>query len=200
MKQFLAILLTTFALSLSISAQEHSKRPPAPAPATPTPAAPRPTPTTTQPAVDPAGWAHFNSVGGRFSFLVPEIPEEKVETSQSDHGPYTTHLFIVRDEKNVYLIGWVDYDPSFNFNRQAELEANRDNFVKGVKATLTSTRALTLDGYPALEFTADVDNRTFKSRVYMVGRRPYQIVIGYPKGAEDLELTKRFFNSFKVML
>jgi hypothetical protein len=193
MKHFLAIFLTTVGLSLSISAQEHTRRPPA----TPTAPAARPTPAPTP--VDAAGWAHFNSVGGRFSVLMPEIPEEKVETTPSDHGPYTTHLFIVRDEKNVYLIGWVDYDASFNFNRQAELEANRDNFVKGVKATLTNTRAMNLDGFSALEFTADTTDRTFKSRVYMVGRRPYQIVIGYPKGEEDVELTKRFFNSFKVM-
>jgi hypothetical protein len=190
MKRFLAIFLTTLGLSLSLNAQEHTRRPPA------TPAT-RPTPAPTP--VDPAGWANFNSSSGRFSVLVPEIPEEKVETTQSEHGPYTTHLFIVRDEKNVYLIGWVDYDPSFNFNRQSELEANRDNFVRGVKATLTGTRSLNIDGYPVIEFTADTADRTFKSRVYMVGRRPYQIVIGYAKGEEDLDLTKRFFDSFKVM-
>ena len=82
----------------------------------------------------------------------------------------------------MFLIGWVDYDPSFNFNRQSELEMNRDNFVKSVKAQLLTSRALTIDGYPALEFTAEMPNRIFKSRVYMVGRRPYQIVIGSPKG------------------
>lgn len=197
MKRFLAIFLTTLGLSLTLNAQEHTRRPPATTPAArPTPV-PRATPVT-RPAVDPGGWANFNSESGRFSVLMPVIPEEKVETTQSDHGPYTTHLFIVRDEKNVYLIGWVDYDPSFNFSRTAELEANRDNFVKGVKATLTSTRSTNIDSFPVIEFTADTADRTFKSRVYMVGRRPYQIVIGYPKGDEDIALTNRFFNSFKV--
>lgn len=189
MKRFSAILLTTLCLSLSINAQEHTRRPPS-VPAT----KPMPSPS----APDLGGWAHFNSAVGRFSVLVPEIPEEKVETTQSEHGPYTTHLFIVRDTRNVYLIGWVDYDPSFKFNRQSELEANRDNFVKGVKATLTSTQSLTIDGYPVLEFTADTDSRTFKSRVYMVGRRPYQIVIGFPKGEAELAPIGRFFDSFKV--
>src|SRR5215467_1618939 len=190
MKRFLPILLTTISLSLSLNAQEHSRRPattptPAPAPAT------RPTPAPT--SVDDGGWVRFNSVAGRFSVLMPETPEDKAETTPSDHGPYTTHLFIVRDTKNVYLIGYVDYDPSFNFNRAAELEANRDNFVKGISATLTGTRSLTIDGYPVLEFTADTADRTFKSRVYMVGRRPYQIVIGYPKGDPDAVATNRFF-------
>jgi len=192
MKRFLAILLTTLAFSFTLSAQEHTRRPPATAPARPTPT-PNPVP-----VADNSGWVRYNSVNGHFSVLLPETPEEKTETTPSDHGPYTTHLFVVRDTKNVYLIGWVDYDPSFNFNRQAELEANRDNFVKGITATLIGSRALVLDGYSALEFTAETADRTFRSRVYMVGRRPYQIVIGSPKDEPDAAATNRFFSSFKV--
>jgi hypothetical protein len=194
MNRFLVILLTIFCLSPSLSAQEHTRRPPT------TPAV-KPTPTPVKPAdVDPGGWVKFNSTTGRFSVLVPEIPEDKAEETQSEHGPYTTHLFIARDTTTVFLIGWVDYDPSFNFNRQAELEANRDNFVKGVQATLTSTKSLNIDGFPVLEFSAETVNRIFRSRVYMVGRRPYQIAIGYPKGADDPVAVNRFFNSFKVRL
>lgn len=191
MKRFLAILFVTLWLCVAASAQEHTKRPPT------TPARPAPTPVRT-PGPDPDGWAHFSSELGRFSILVPKIPEETKETVQSDHGPYTTHLFITKEQSNVYLIGWVDYDPSFNFNRQKELEANRDNFVKGVKATLTSTQSLQVDGFPVIEFTADTTERTFHSRVYMVGRRPYQIVIGYPKHQPELAPVAKFFNSFKV--
>ena len=195
MTRFLAILLVTFWLSLSLHAQEHTtKRPPTP---TPTPYV-RPTPAPTAGTAENGGWVRFNSVAGRFSVLMPETPEDKAETTPSDHGPYTTHLFVVRDTSNVYLIGWVDYDPSFNFNRQAELEANRDNFVKGISATLTSTHPMTIDGYQVIEFTADTADRTFKSRVYMVGRRPYQIVIGYPKGESEAAPIDKFFNSFKV--
>lgn len=130
--------------------------------------------------------------------MMPETPTDKTESVDSAHGPYTTHLFIVKDTTSVYLIGWVDYDPSFNFNRQAELEANRDNFVKGINATLVSTRPTMIDGYSALEFTAETADRIFKSRVYMVGRRPYQIVIGSPKGMDDSANVNRFLNSFKI--
>ncbi len=145
-----------------------------------------------------SGWVKFTSEAGRFSVLMPDTPTDKTETTQSEHGPYTTHLFIVKDTTSVYLIGWVDYDPEFNFNRQSEMEANRDNFVKGINARLLSTRALTIDGYPALEFSAETADRVFKSRVYMVGRRPYQIVIGSPKDLDDSANLNRFFNSFKV--
>ena len=192
----------TLGLSLFVNAQEHSKRPPTTPPArpTPTPVRPAPTPARTPDTDDSGDWVRYDSALGRFSVLMPALPEDKVETTPSDHGPYTTYLFISRDTRNVYLIGWVDYDAKFNFNRQSEMEANRDNFVKGVKATLTGSRSLTIDGFQVLEFTADTDDRTFKSRVYMVGRRPYQIVIGYPKGDGAVAPVARFFNSFKVSL
>ena len=179
-------MMIILALSFSITAQEHSRRPPTPIP----PRSP----------LDNGGWVSFTSEEGRFSVLMPETPTDKAETTDSTHGPYTTHLFVVRDTTSVYLIGWVDYDPSFNFNRQAELEANRDNFVKGINAKLLATRPTMIDGYAAIEFTAETDDRIFKSRVYMVGRRPYQIVIGSPKGQDDSVNVNRFFNSFKVSL
>jgi hypothetical protein len=190
MRRFLAISLVMLGLSISLKAQEHSPRPSS-------------TPGTTPPAnsaVDNGGWVRYRSDNGHFSVLRPSIPEDKTTTEESAHGPYTTHLFVVRDTTSVYLIGWVDYDPSFNFNRQAELEANRDNFVKGISAKLISTRPTVIDGYSALEFTAETADRIFKSRVYMVGRRPYQIVIGSPKGLDDTALVNRFFSSFKVSL
>ena len=188
MKRFLAISLVMLGLSVSLKAQEHSARPSATPNNTPPPATP----------MDASGWVKFTSDDGHFSVLMPELPQDKSETVDSQHGPYTTHLFVVRDTTSVYLIGWVDYDPSFNFNRQAEIEANRDNFVKGINATLLSTRPTVIDGFSGLEFTAETADRTFKSRVLLVGRRPYQIVIGSPKGMDNTALVNRFFNSFKV--
>ena len=98
----------------------------------------------------------------------------------------------------MFLIGYVDYDPSFNFNRQAELEANRDQFIKQLNATLVSSRNVRIDGYSALEFTAETQERMFKARVYIVGRRPYLIVLISPKNVDDTPALNRFFNSFKI--
>jgi len=190
MKMILAVSLFTLAMSFSLNAQEHSGRPASTPGNTPSPSN----------TSDDSGWVKFNSDDGHFSVLMPETPTDKTETTDSAHGPYTTHLFIVKDTTSVYLIGYVDYDPSFNFNRQAELEANRDNFVKGISGTLLTTHPAKIDGYDALEFTAEQGDRIFRSRVFMVGRRPYQIVIGSPKGMDDSAIASRFFNSFKVRL
>jgi hypothetical protein len=195
MTRFLTITAIGLAFCVSLSAQEHSK----PRGSTPTP----PSTGTAQPMRDSSvpdgnGWVRFTSGAGRFSVLMPQTPTDRAETKKSEHGPYTTHLFIVKNGANVYLIGWVDYDPSFNFNRQAELAANRDNFIKELNATLLTSSPTTIDGYNAIEFVAETTDRVFKSRVYMVGRRPYQIVIGTPKGQDDSVQTSKFFDSFKI--
>lgn len=191
MKGFLVVLLITLGLNSAISAQEHTERPPKLPPNTSTPPA-----NTANP--NPITWAKFTSEEGRFSVFMPGTPKDQVQTTPSEFGPYTTRLYRLIHPRHVFLIGYVDYDPSFNFDRQAELAANRDQFVKNLKATLVSSRNVTIDGYSALEFTAVTDERIFKSRVYIVGRRPYLIVISSPKGVDDSFALNRFFNSFKV--
>lgn len=216
MKRFLAVLLTTLGISLSFSAQEHTKPPSSTTQSSATKSTPqssrrtnrrrtRRTPPRTAhikmppPVAAATAWSTFTSAEGRFSVLMPGQPTiDKKETVQSEHGPYTTHLMVLRDTRNVFIIGWADYDPSFNFNRRAEMEMNRDVFVTDMKAKLLNSREVILDGYRAIEFTAETTDKIYKSRIYMVGRRPYQIVIGSPKGVEDSASIDRFLNSFKV--
>jgi hypothetical protein len=197
MKGFLVVLTITLGLNASVSAQEHTNRPPKLPPSTSTPAPAPPADTTPNP--NAPAWAKFTSEEGRFSVFIPGTPKDQVETTPSNIGPYTTHLFTLRNLRHVFLIGYVDYDPSFNFNPQAELDANRDQFVKNLKATLVASRNVRVDGYSALEFTAVTpDERVFKARVYIVGRRPYLIVLGSPKGVDDTFALNRFFSSFKI--
>jgi hypothetical protein len=191
MKGFLVVLLITLGLNSATNAQEHTERPPKLPSNTSTPTANTPNP-------NPNPWAKFTSEEGRFSVFIPGTPKDQVQTTPSEFGPYTTRLYTLRHPRHVFLIGYVDYDPSFKFDRQAELAANRDQFVKNLRATLVNSRNVTIDGYSALEFTAETPERIFKSRVYIVGRRPYLIVIGSPKGVDDSPALNRFFNSFKI--
>jgi hypothetical protein len=181
MKKLLLASFTLFLAAFTCIAQEHSK--PATSPA---------------PTANTGGWVRLNSEEGRFSVLLPELAKDQTETTQSTNGPYTTHLFISKTAKGLFLVGWVDYDPNFNFGVQSELEANRDNFVKGVKATLTNTSKISFNGHPGLEFTAETSEVIFKSRVYIIGRRPYQLIAGTYKGQDDSYNVARFFESFQV--
>ena len=219
MKRFLVVSLILLGSSPSIYAGEHSTEPSSSRVQTTSPkrtqsstrrrsstpgrkrsrtrAAHRPVKPVAPVALSP--WLAFTSTEGRFSVLMPGTPAEKTETVDDGQGPYTSHVFTWREDPlRVYRIGWVDYEPDFDFNGLAEMEANRDNFVKGVKGRLLSSRRFIIDDYPAIEFTVETEEKILKSRVYIVGRRPYQIVIGSPKGIDDSANVERFFNSFKV--
>ena len=131
---------------------------------------------------------------------MPLEPKEEKKTSESPNGPYTTYLYTsISPEREIYLVGWVDYDPKFKFGVQAELEANRDNFVKNVKATLLSTTPIKLGTHPGIEFKAEIPGRAdIVSRVYIVGRRPYQLITVTPAGRDAAANRERFVSSFRL--
>lgn len=147
----------------------------------------------------PADWVKFSPTGSPFSILMPVQPKEDKKTVDSPDGPYTTTLFSsISPDHEIYLVGWVDYDPKFNFGVQAELEANRDNLVKGLKAKLLSTTPVKLGTHPGIEFKAELTGQAdIVSRVYIVGRRPYQLIAVTPAGRDASANRERFFSSFQ---
>jgi len=146
-----------------------------------------------------AEWKKFTSRPGHFSILMPGDPQENKETKQTPFGPSTSYLFTARDRGEIFLVGWVDYDPKFKFDVQKELEANRDNFVKGVKGRLLTTTRASLGTNPGIEFTVENDQAFFRSWVYVVGRRPYQLIAVSPKGATPSPNVARFQSSFAIL-
>jgi hypothetical protein len=193
MKRGLVVSLLIAAGVVTVFSQVHHRPRSTPSPLTRATPTPRPTPI-------PEGWVSFNSELGRFSVLMPETPKDETEIVPSDSSPYTTHRYAATGTQSVFLIGWADYDPTFKFNSSWELELNRESFIKGINATLVESRKVTLDGYQAVEFTAQTAARIYKSRVYIVGRRPYLVVAGTNKGVDDSVNVNRFLNSFKVRL
>jgi hypothetical protein len=151
-------------------------------------------------AQTPADWVTFSAAGSRFIILMPTQPKEEKNTSDSPNGPFTTTLYSsFSPEREIYLVGWVDYDPKFNFDVQAELEANRDNFIKSANAKLLSTRPITLGTHPGIEFKAEITGRAdIVSRVYIVGRCPYQLITVTPVGRDASANREHFFSSFQL--
>ena len=148
------------------------------------------------------GWIKFTSEEGRFSVLMPgpDAPKDNAETkTDSKLGQYTTHVFMKETEKGLFIAGWTDYAPEVRLDVQGELAANRDNFVKGVKAKVLSERPISLDGHPGSEFTAESAQATFKARIYVVSlRTAYMIIAVTRAGMDDSGNVNRFLSSFEV--
>ena len=146
-------------------------------------------------------WIKFSSDAGRFSVLMPGPGEPKDDSETKTDpklGSYTTHLFMQKTDKGLFMAGWVDYAPTIKLDVQGELAANRDNFAKGVQARVTSERPIALGDSPGIEFTAESEQATFKSRVYVVGQRPYMVIAATLKGLEDAANVERFLASFQL--
>jgi hypothetical protein len=144
-----------------------------------------------------ADWIKLDSTAGNFSVLMPCEAKENKESKDSAYGPYTSILYsCTSTEREIYLAGWVDYDPKFIFNPQKELEANRDNFTKGMKATLGTSANMTYAGYQGLEFDCSTDVASMKARVFIIGKRPYMLIAVQLKGNERPQNIDKFFSSF----
>ena len=146
-----------------------------------------------------AQWKRFTPLGEPVSVLFPGEPKASKETTDSANGPYTTHLYSGSDQQGTYYIfGFTDYDPAFNFGIQAEINANRDNLIKGIKAKLTGEIAITVAGNKGIEFTAETENgMLFTSRVFIIGRRPYQLATATRKDADQTN-ARKFLTSFEL--
>ena len=143
-------------------------------------------------------WIKFESPQGLFSVLMPVQPTEQKGTTESPYGPYTTNLYLSKGKGEMYMAGWVDYDPKYTFEVQKELEANRDNFAKAIKGTVGSTTPITFKGNPGIEFDGTTPDYAFRSRVYIVGKRPYMLVAAFPAGGEGAPNINKFLSSFEL--
>lgn len=141
-------------------------------------------------------WINYNSNEGKFTVAFPVEPSVRTDTSRAT-PKYVTKILLSRIEGEMFVVGWVDYETSFKFDDQKELEGNRDNFIKSINGTLVETKNIQFKGYKALEFTASSGSWFWTSKVFIIGKRPYQLVVGSNTGKAS-ENENKFYNSFLI--
>jgi hypothetical protein len=138
-------------------------------------------------------WIKFTPAGADFSVMVPAEVKEMETKPVPD---FTSHTFGLVVDNAVYVVCYGDYSPSTHLDTDKELLANRDNFLKPLGGSATSTTKIQLDGRAGLEFTGESSQYNFESRVYISGNRVYQIAVGVNKGIDNAANTARFLKSF----
>lgn len=143
-------------------------------------------------------WIRLAPPGTGFAVMLPGKPEEQANNKEQ----FSSRLFtlITKDgtaARAIYLAGWGEYAASVKINTPAELEANRDNFIKELPGMrLIGTQKITLDGRPGIEFTGESDRANVISRVYVVGNRVFQLAVMVFKGMDEKANVNKFFDSF----
>jgi hypothetical protein len=147
------------------------------------------------------GWTRFTPAEGMFSVEMPAPPKRQENPiPPGPAAPGRTVLYTATADREVYLAGWGEYAPTFKFDIQAELDANRDNFVKGMKTAAGPTTRISFKGAPGIEFTTQDPGKWFaRVRVYIIDNKPYQLIALVPADRASSPNIAKFLGSFQVV-
>jgi hypothetical protein len=137
-------------------------------------------------------WVKLAPENGGFTAMMPSKPEEQLTTKEQ----VTTHAYIAKLERCVYLSAYSDYLAGVRVAPQTELEADRDNFNKALDAKLLTSRNITFDGRQGIEFTSETPAANIKSRVFIRWSRVFQQAVFIWKDTDQTKEVETFFDSF----
>ena len=151
--------------------------------------------------VPPPSWTSFTPAEGVFTVQFPAAPKRsETPVAEGPGSPGKVFLFTSASAEGVFIAGWADYAPGFKFDDQAELAANRDNFVKGTEGKLLASRAVGFNGAPGIEFDIEKPGQWMgRARVYIIGGKPWQLIAITPGASLDAGKASKFFASFKPL-
>jgi hypothetical protein len=113
--------------------------------------------------------------------------------------PDTFRLFTGNGrDMTIYSVKWVDYLPGINLDIQRELEQTRDVALKRIGAMLLETTPISLDGNPGIQFTAQSVGGFFTFRIYIVGRRRYEVGVAQRRDTDHAADVSKFLDSFEL--
>ena len=163
-----------------------------------------PSPSAT-PSIEPSeapiaeGWVIVEPEQGGWRIGFPAAPQVNEILTPSTAGELTSTTYSISVGGTSYAIVVTDY-PSGTIDG-----ANPDTIdgaVRGaaeqVDGEVTSTRTLTIDGAPGREAVIRAGETEFRTRIYLVGSRLIQLIVGYSAAAAPVEAAA-FIDSFAVV-
>lgn len=141
-------------------------------------------------------WTKFSSPEGRFSILMPSEPLRDDQTKETPVGEVVMHFLTSRTGTGIFVVAYADY--AIN-DAKRELDANRDSFLKGMKATLVSESDIKLQENPGRDIKSTRDGLSIRSRIYLVGKRYYQAVAITPASLPGEVEADKFLTSFELL-
>ena len=151
-------------------------------------------------AQTPERWQLSSNAAGGYAVLVPGPLQAREPTT--DKGG-TAHTFVTNMSGMVYIVAYSDISYDLT-NVPKELDAARDAFVQGIKASLVSEhRFLSLQPVGqvmASEFVCQSAEQECRARTYFYGkRRGYMIAVVNRRGSGSLSDSARFLDSFQIV-
>lgn len=176
--------------------------------ATATPAEPTPTPDLLD------GWITFTAPDGSFTVRMPKEPEADEQTVPTDAGDITVAMYSVEANNHMVLVGQNGFPESIAETIatgdeefvQSMLDGGRDGAIGNVSGTLMDEKRITVNGFPAREFTFNIApdasplnaDITGTARVILTKDRLYQLISLQETSKATPDEIQAFFDSFQL--
>jgi hypothetical protein len=147
-------------------------------------------------------WKEFSSSEGAFSILMPGTPTEQIRTVKKLSGPVNVHMFLVEEGDVAYAVAYSDHPDTFVQERTPDLILDdvRDGAVANAHGKLVRESIVALNGHQGREL--DIESAggkvTIKNRIFLVGRRIYQVMAVTPRENTSPQDVNKFFESFAL--
>ena len=149
-------------------------------------------------------WPTLSSPEGRFSALMPEKPKTSVQHVDTAVGKLAYYSFASSNNTCHFMISYADYphEPASATQTEAVLDGVRGGVMKGLAAELMSETKVTLNGHPGRELRAkkmsEGSEVVFSWKMFLVGRRLYQMAVVTSKANAESADIQKFFTSFQL--
>ena len=157
-------------------------------------------------AAAPSAWTHYSSDEFGFAALFPATPKVETENKPvqvNDQNYVITLHTVLAKGANGALCLVVQSIYNWPIDVEGELIADRDNFVKGVNATVTSSKRTEArrgkgPALPALLFDATTPSYDWRSLIAVDGQTIYEVAGGVPKSGGDAADLDRCVKNFAL--
>lgn len=153
----------------------------------------------------PELWEPLNSAEGRFKVLLPAKPAVEKKEVDSPVGKLTLYAYSAANDRGYFLASYGDYpaEPRDAANAETVLDAVQAGVLKGIEAeALAGARKISLGGFSGREFSAKKEMQgmkvVFNWRIYLAGRRLYQLAVVTPETPAPSPAVAKFFSSFDI--
>lgn len=150
-------------------------------------------------------WVTFSTPEGRFSLQFPKQPTADVKDVETVLGTLKMYTYTASSSTVTYMASFADYPNTPEPDRQQPvLDGVRDGVASKLQAKIFEETKISLEGNPGREFRMSKipengPELIYHWRIYLVGRRLYQVAAGYYKRDSQSRELPKYFDSFQLM-
>jgi hypothetical protein len=150
----------------------------------------------------------FVSEAGRFAIVAPGTLTESVQPVDLGFTTVDMYTYAVEYNDSYWAVHYNDYPPEImtDADPAVVLDAATAAMADELGGTIVADEPLTLEGYPGREIVVETDSLdgslplAIKVRLYLVGNRFYQVMVGYPQAATNqMTAIDNYLESFELL-